>query len=47
MKTEQQIRKKLEELKRNKKEIVQEPYAEQKRNGWHVEKETLEWVLKD
>jgi len=47
MKTEEQIRKRLEELERKKKEILRGPYTEQKRIGWHVEKETLEWVLKD
>jgi len=47
MKTEEQIRKRLEELERKKKDMLEPPYTEQKRIGWHVEKETLEWVLKD
>jgi len=45
MRTEKEIRERLEELKR---QIVTEgPYIERKSIAWHAAKQALEWVLEE
>jgi hypothetical protein len=43
--TEKEIRKQLEKLKRQK--VTQSPFTERKNIAWHAAKQAFEWVLEE
>ena len=45
MRTEQEIRTRLSELKNKRK--IESPYIESKSVAWHAAKQVLEWVLEE